>query len=513
MSSIATAPPFTLLEMTGATLVRNGAIVLQHAGFCVQHGQQWAIIGEPETAKNYLLQALAGKVVINQGAVHHFHASSYLQAGEGNGGYRTHHDLVAYVPFHHHFRSKSNTQNFYYQQRFNSADADDAATVRELLSKTRPKHNDIRWTTDDAITLFGLDKLADKALIKLSNGETRRLMLATALVKNPNILLLDHPLVGLDVEARSRFEGILQAIIQSGIHVIMATTPQEIPSCMTHVAVIENDTIAIQGPVDQIYLNKYRQLATPGNVALPDAMRGTIRTLFEQRTTPAIGSPIISMNDVSVRYGDKLILDGINWRVEQGEAWSLKGHNGAGKSTLLSLINGDNPQAYSNDIILFGRKRGTGESIWDIKKQIGYVSPELHQYFPKNQTVLQVVLSGYFDTVGLFRKVAPAQREAAVRWLQLFGLSDAIQQRLALLSPDKQRLCLLARAIIKNPNLLILDEPCQGLSPQHRDLFKALMDEIHAVSGTTIIYVSHYEEDIPSCVTKYIRLEQGRIKL
>ncbi|WP_177181023.1 ATP-binding cassette domain-containing protein [Parapedobacter koreensis] len=500
-----------MLAITDAMVVQNGTIALQHITFRLYQGQQWAITGEPETAKNRFLQAVAGKVAISQGIIQHHHATEYLQDAAGNEGYRSHHDLVAYVPFHHHFRSKNNTQNFYYQQRFNSADADDAATVRELLNTIQPKHGNIHWTPERAIALFNLEKLADKALIKLSNGETRRLMLATALVKNPALLLLDNPLVGLDVETRGRFDNILQTIIQSGIHVIMTTTIREIPDCVTHIAVIQNDTIAAQGPRDTINLDKYQQPAAGGNYALPDTLRHSISTLFRQRGQQPMKNPIVALNDITVRYGDKLILDKVSWRVEQGEAWALKGHNGAGKSTLLSLINGDNPQAYSNDITLFGRRRGTGESIWDIKKQIGYVSPELHQYFPKNQAVLQVVLSGYFDTVGLFRQVTPLQREAALQWLQLFGLADAVQQRLVQLSPDRQRLCLLARAVIKNPNLLILDEPCQGLSPQHREFFKALVDEIHGASDTTIIYVSHYQEDIPSCVQRSIKLDQGKV--
>ena len=496
-----------LLDMRNATVAHQGASVLERIDFRIVQGQQWAVVGEPEALKSLFLQTLAGKAAIGQGAVHHHYAADYLLESAGQEGYRSHHDLVAYVPFHHHFRNKSNTQQFYYQQRFNSMDAEDAATVREYLAGIRPRHGDIQWTPDRAMALFDLQPLADETLIKLSNGETRRLMLATALLRNPKLLLLENPLVGLDVQTRHRFDGILEAIIQSGIHIVMTTTPREIPGCITHVAVVRGGGIAAQGPKGEVDTGDYPQAT---GAPLLHTVGDTIHRLL-QANRRAVPSPIVALRNVRVRYGDRLILDDVNWRVEPGEAWCLQGRNGAGKSTLLSLINGDNPQAYSNDIVLFGRKRGTGESIWDIKKQIGYISPELHQYFPKNQTVLQVVLSGYFDTVGLFRKVAPAQREAAMQWLGIFGLEADAQQRLSVLSPDRQRLCLLARAVIKNPTLLILDEPCQGLAPQHRDFFKALVDEIHAASDTTIIYVSHYEEDIPSCVTKYIRLEQGKV--
>ncbi|RQP17224.1 MAG: ATP-binding cassette domain-containing protein [Parapedobacter sp.] len=495
------------LALTDVTVTKEGQPVAKNLNFKMERGQQWAITGYPEESKRLLLEVFTGRTPITRGVVRHYYADDYLAQPE-DGTYRNHHDLVCYVPFHHHFRSKSNVQNFYYQQRFNSTEAEDVATVTEYLHSITSKNPVITWTPNHVMELLALDPLADKNLIKLSNGETRRLMIAAALVRNPRLLLLDHPLIGLDVETRHRLNGILDTIARSGTQIILATTPEEIPPCITHVAVIQGDTVIAQGPKREIKWSP-PELATSQS-QLHQSLHGPIRRLLERRT-PEDSKVVVELKNVTVRYGDKLILDGITWRVATGEAWALQGHNGAGKSTLLSLINGDNPQAYSNNITLFGRKRGTGESIWDIKRQIGYVSPELHQYFPKTQTALQVVLSGFFDTVGLFRKVSAAQQETALQWLQLFGMADTASLRLAQLSPDRQRLCLLARAVIKNPTLLILDEPCQGLGPQHRDFFKNLVDELHRIVGTTLIYVSHYAEDIPACVTKYIRLEKGKI--
>lgn len=496
-----------LLQITNATASKTEAARFRALNFTLEAGQHWAITGYPEEAKQLFLEILAGKVSITHGVLHHHYATDYL--GQPTDGiYRSHLDLVCLVPFHHHIRSKSNLQNFYYQQRFNSIDADDAATVAEYLQGIKPKNPTTTWRTEDAMALFGLDPFADKSIIKLSNGETRRLMLAAALARNPELLLLEHPLVGLDVGARARFNTILEQIIGSGIHVVMTSSPHEIPAAITHVAVVNEHGIVRQGFRNEVEL----PVAPTGETgtSLPIGLRETLTDLLVDSAAVTV-APIIEMNNVNVAYGDKVVLKDINWLVQPGEAWVLRGPNGAGKSTLLSLINGDNPQAYKNDITLFGRKRGTGESIWDIKKHIGYVSPELHQYFPKNQTVLQVVLSGWFDTVGLFRKVSAKQHESALQWLRLFGLADLARQRLVQLSPAQQRLALLARAVIKNPTLLILDEPCQGLSPQHREFFKALVDEIHQASDTTVIYVSHYEEDIPSCVTKSITLAHGSI--
>jgi len=496
------------LHLQDATIIRPGVGSLEQINFTIDADEQWAVIGEPEGVKTLFLQALAGQAALSRGSLHHDYAAAYLRETAVKEGYRSYRDLLAYVPFHHHFRNRSNLSQFYYQQRFNSSDAEEVATVRDYLNSIQARHGSLIWTVDAVMTLFGLHALEDEALIMLSNGETRRLMLAAALLRNPRLLLLENPLVGLDQPTRLHFEYILETIIRSGIHVVMTTTPTEIPECITHVAVLRGNRLLSSGPKHMVNL---RDIQLAGGLLSADTandIRQLIRSGRSQR--PATVSPVVELRQVSVRYGERQILNHVSWTVEPGEAWCLQGRNGAGKSTLLSLINGDNPQAYRNEITLFGRRRGTGESIWDIKKQIGYISPELHQYFPKNQTLLQVVLSGYFDTVGLFRQVSPIQRETALKWLDIFGLGDSAQQRLATLSPDRQRLGLLARAIIKTPTLLILDEPCQGLSPSHRDFFKAVVDEIHA-AGTTVIYVSHYEADIPSCVRKTIRLEQGRV--
>jgi molybdate transport system ATP-binding protein len=186
------------------------------------------------------------------------------------------------------------------------------------------------------------------------------------------------------------------------------------------------------------------------------------------------------------------------------------GPNGAGKSTLLSLINGDNPQAFANHIILFDRKKGSGESIWDIKRKIGFFSPELYQYFPLETGCLEAVESGFYDTIGLFRPSNEELRSIALRWMGLLGVAHLSRKTLHQVSAINQRLCLLARAFVKSPPLLILDEPCQGFNKEHVALFKELVNLICRESNMTVIYVTHYKEEIPECVTKVFRLEDGK---
>jgi len=204
-------------------------------------------------------------------------------------------------------------------------------------------------------------------------------------------------------------------------------------------------------------------------------------------------------------------LHDVDWQVLPGERWALLGPNGAGKSTLLSLVNGDNPQAYANDIVLFNKKRGTGESIWDIKSKIGFVSPELHQYFPTDNSCLQVIESGYYDTLGLFRPSQKVKADTALSWMQALEIDKYARMLLKNIPASAQRLCLLARALIKNPALLIFDEPCQGMDEHQQLHFKNIVNTICDLSDVTLIYVTHYQQEIPDSVTKVLRLDKGMV--
>ncbi|NBO58028.1 MAG: ATP-binding cassette domain-containing protein [Chitinophagia bacterium] len=219
----------------------------------------------------------------------------------------------------------------------------------------------------------------------------------------------------------------------------------------------------------------------------------------------------VRMNNVSISYNGKQILDKIDWKVRKGERWSISGHNGAGKSTLVSLITADNPQAFANEIFIFDKKKGSGESIWDIKRNIGFVSPEMHLYFDKSFTAFETIASGLFDTIGLFRKLNSEQVDLITTWMKGLDIEHIKDRYLHQLSLGQQRIVMLARALVKCPPLLILDEPCQGLDNEQVNFFKQLIDVIADETDMTLIYISHFNEDIPSCVSKQLHLENGMI--
>ena len=221
----------------------------------------------------------------------------------------------------------------------------------------------------------------------------------------------------------------------------------------------------------------------------------------------------VQFHNVTIRYGPTTVLDGVNWAVRRGEKWAVLGPNGSGKSTLLSLITADNPQAYANDVRLFDRRRGTGESIWSVKARIGFVSPELHLYFPAGQTVFEVLASGWFDTPGLHRRLTPTQQTRVEALLHGFGLMPFSARPFRSLSVGQQRLLLLARALVKNPPLLVLDEPFQHLDEAQRRAFGELIDRLCHGTERTLLYVSHLPEEIPACVTRMLRLQAGQARM
>lgn len=409
---------------------------------------------------------------------------------------------AALVSFRHPFRTRSNTTDFYYQQRFNSGDSEDALTVGEYLDTipTLPGY----WNRHNIVERLWLQPHLSEEVIKLSNGETRRVMIAAALLRNPSLLLLDHPMTGLDVHARSSISNLLKEIARTHTRVLLAVAPHDIPDSVDRVGSISgaNSELEILDRPD--YLKKFS-----GPVESLPIDSALLRSLL-QRRPPSSFEYVVNMKAVTIQYGDRKLLDAVDWTVRPGERWVLAGPNGAGKSTLLSLITGDNPQAYANHIVLFDRRRGTGESIWDIKKPIGFVSPELYQYFPTDSLCCHVIESGFYDTIGLFRPSDPTRAQLAADWMRLLHIDRYSRQFFSQVPSNVQRLCLLARALVKNPPLLVLDEPTQGLDEPQQRFLTQLIFQIGEVSATTIIYVSHYQEHVPPNITLRIELNAGR---
>ena len=493
-----------LISFRNVSIRQYNSLVFEGLDFDLEKGQNWALIGKSGSGKSTLLDFIMGKASMARGEANYPYFDSHIHVHHQDDPFFNRYKLMAQVSARHEFRNLSNTSDFYYQQRFNSCDSEDADTVADYLSSIKIVQAAGFWNFKRVTERLQLLPLLDKQLIKLSNGETKRLLIAAALIRNPLLLLLDNPLNGLDIGARQDFNELLREISDSGISIIMATSPAEIPEAISHVAVLDDGKMISKGPSDQFSIEDL-SFSTSEKINQDE-----LKQLLSKTQWP-LYQTIIGMENVSIRYGDKLILDQVNWQMKQGERWMLVGHNGAGKSTLLSLINGDNPQAFANKITLFDQRKGSGESIWEIKKKIGYVSPELFQYFPAGNTCLQVIESGFDDTLGLFRISSKSKAETSLHWMKMLRIEKYAGMMFRNVPVSVQRICMLARAMVKNPVLLILDEPCLGLDFAQQEQFKDLIDEICSISNLSLIYVSHYQNEMPDCITHSLKLEQGRV--
>jgi len=397
------------------------------------------------------------------------------------------------IDVRHSFKNLQNITSHFYQQRYNASFSEDSLTTEEFLHNAAQK-SVVRgyWNFNKVVELLGIEVLLDKHLIKLSNGESRRVRLAEALIKNPLILFMNQPLVGIDVANRQKFDEVFQAISDSGITLVIACHENEIPAVFDRVVRLQ------KGESPEVFDREDFKVT---DQRIDEKQFLNLDSISLLLTEHPYYDKVVKMNNVTVKYDQHTVLEDINWEIKQGEHWSLSGPNGSGKSTLLSLINGDHPQAYANDITLFDIKRGSGESIWDIKKKIGFVSPELFQFFPANITCKKAVSSGFSDTLGFYKKINDLQESAVMKWLDIFNLLEYADQLLSKLPVTMQRLVLLARAMVKSPVLLILDEPCQGFGMYQQNHFKNILDSLSKQNNITWIYVTHHKEQLPLSVT------------
>lgn len=465
------------ITLKNVSVKRGSDSLLNNIDFTLNPGEHLAILGPSGSGKSLLAMALKGQI-LHTGTIE----------------YRKNNELtkpkIAYITSTYALKNKSNVSDFYYQQRFNTSDAEDSATLTDELLKKGNTESVNNW-----LDRFQLTHRAQAPLIQLSNGELKKMQLISHLLSNPEILILDKVFTGLDVLSRKELHTIINQLAIENVKIILITDHHNIPECITHFAEMSNGGITEYNSINRLNFTKTQE--TGFSKPLPIIQN------------PSVDTPLIRMENVTIQYNNNIILNNINWQVNPGECWQIKGHNGAGKSTLLSLINGDNPQAYSQQIYLFGKKRGSGESIWDIKKKIGFVSPELYNFFDRNTTVEQAIGSGFFDTIGLFRKLNEQQVLKVKEWLSFFSLESKGTKLLSFLSSGEQRLVLIARALIKDPVMLALDEPCQGLDDSQITRITHLLEQIHQSSNISMLFISHYDNEVPSCVKHILELNKG----
>jgi len=454
--------------------------------FVLSEGEQVAVTGLNASGKTLLVNMLTGKSLLARGSAL-FHRAQ----------------AIRYLPFRDAYGTSD--AGYYYQQRWNMGDQGELTVVSDSLGLCPDA-----GLRDELIQLFDFKELIDKPLIYLSSGELRKFQLMKALFADPEVLILDNPYIGLDAATRQSLTELLERLARRRHLSLVLVTPllDDIPRFVTHVYVMK-DLVCLPRMTRAAYLDSLDMSCYER--PLEREKQEAILALPASESLSVLSPegllfPVVRMEQVSLRYGRRTILQDIDWEIASGERWALSGENGAGKSALLSLVCADNPQAYACRLSLFGRRRGSGESIWEIKKHIGYISPEMHRAYMKNCPAVDIVASGLHDSIGLYVRPHAQDYRICDFWMNIFDIAPLRDRPFLELSSGEQRLCLLARAFVKDPALLVLDEPLHGLDTVCRQRVRSIIECFCRRPGKTLVMASHYREELPEGIQKELTL-------
>jgi molybdate transport system ATP-binding protein len=354
--------------------------------------------------------------------------------------------------------------------------------------------------------VFALSGMLQRPFRALSTGETRKLLLAKALLSQAELLILDEPWDGLDNQACADFNQLMLDINTQTTVVLVLNRLKEVPSFCQQIVLMQSGGIQWQSQVDDDLAEQLAHISQLQHMQQQDlVLPAKDSDSFAPHPLDA-DAPLVKLRNVKVNYADNIVFDNLNWTIQPQQHWQVTGPNGSGKTCLLNLITGDHPQCYVNDIVVFGYQRGSGESIWQIKQYIGYLSNAFHLDYRVNCSLLHVVLSGFYDSIGLYQQATKNQMVLAQQWLALMGLEKQTTTAFYELSFGDQRLALIARAMAKHPSLLILDEPCNGLDDINRLKVLALIDLLAREGSTTLLYVNHHQEDVIPSIKHHLSM-------
>jgi molybdate transport system ATP-binding protein len=448
-------------------------------------GEQWACLGPNGSGKTTLAKLLSKQLRITSGELH---TSASLNA-------------VAYVCFEQQQALCARDDRFDDSEM--RADAHDPGTsVEQAILNGEAAGSEFReWAQR-----LRIEHILQRGIRFISTGEMRKTLLLRAILSGPDLLILDSPLDGLDLQSQAEMSALIEDLLTSSLRImLLCRQAEDLPGGVSHILALNEGAIIASGERATVLASP--QVSAVLNPPLPDL--GHLPAQAQRPYTVANHAPLLELRGVNVSYDGVQVLCDANWTFARGQHCCVSGPNGCGKTTLLSLVTGDNHKAYGQDITLFGLLRGSGESVWDIKQKYGIVDTKLHLNFARGMKALEVVVSGFFDTVGLYDDWGDQQRQTASDWLLALGLADYERDSFDSLSFGIQRMVLLARAMVKSPLILILDEPCLGLDGPHRRTVLRAIDHIADNSDTQVVYVSHSAGEMPTCINQHLQFIPG----
>ena len=504
-----------VVTLDAVTVRLRDKIYLQNTSWQINSAESWAVLGPNGAGKTTLAKSLFGGVPVVEGRITHHY---------GTEGSVPIFDTIGYVSPEQQ-RGILEKENLQLDSRDFSGNIHEITTVEDIiLDRTyphEPDNTDYGYRLGKVANRLHIESILGRNILSISSGEMAKTLIARALLKKPRLLILDEPYEGLDHQSRRSLKHMLESLIDDHIQLVLITHRfDEIMSNISHVLLLKNgsvyqsgerDEVLTQETLDGLYELENRLPAQPGRLSRFSKTHKDNGSDQSANGAKAAENVLIKMKDTTVRYKDLTVLDKVNWTVKQGDNWMILGPNGAGKTTLLKLILGENMQAYANEIYLFGRKKGSGENVWDIKKNIGFISSELQARYPTHLTAFDVVCSGFFDSIGLYRLCSDDQKDTARTWIDTLGVAYLADQKFGHLSHGQCQLVLIARAMVKSPVLLMLDEPCDGLDIANRDRLLQLLDIIGENTDTNLIYVTHDKEETLSCISHVLVLDRGKI--
>jgi len=488
-------PGKTLISLSNCSIILDGKPALDDASFALRRGERWALVGPNGSGKTLLLKLLRGDMWPTPVGPER---REYCFDGEVSESPIGAKERIAYVGPERQDRYVRNDWNHTVTQVVTTGLFD------EEIPRTRPS----RAQTQRVVRLlktFKLWSLRDRGFLTLSYGQRRRALVARAFVSEPEVLLLDEVFNGLDTLSASILRRVLNK--RSGVcstWIVTTHRAEDVPGNVTNVAQMRTGGLRVLAPSPLMgegwgegAAKRRRFFRSPSPQPSPTRGEGAVKT----------NGTLIQLRNVDLYRDYRLVLRNVSWTIRHGEHWAIFGRNGSGKSTLLKLLYGDLHPKLGGEIVRDGMPFGTPISEW--KRRVGFVSPELQADYFSARDLEEVVISGRYSSIGLNDAPTPGDRRVARRWLKFFGIADLSHRKPREVSYGQMRLALIARAMMNNPRLLLLDEPCTGLDT---DMHAAVIEILGRLAqrGTQVVMAVHRREDVPACVTHRLTIERNK---